>query len=79
MTTKERMNSPQKTARVAVFSIVGMNATILENTIVSERSIVVGTPAKVVKTVDDDTYSMMKKHALRYYELARSHKGSLFT
>ena len=60
-------------------SIVGMNATLLENTIVPSRSIIVGTPAKVIKTVDDITYSMIKKHALRYYELARSHKGSLFT
>ena len=60
-------------------SIVGMNATLLENTIVPARSIIVGTPAKVIKTVDDITYSMIKKHALRYYELAKSHKGSLFT
>ncbi|MHA2069218.1 MAG: gamma carbonic anhydrase family protein [Candidatus Thorarchaeota archaeon] len=60
-------------------SIVGMNATLLENTRVPRRSIVVGIPAKVIKTVDDITYSMIKKHALRYYELAKSHKGSLFT
>lgn len=60
-------------------SIIGMNTTLLENTIIPERSIVVGTPAKVIKTVDDTTYSMIKKHALRYYELAKSHKGYLFT
>ena len=60
-------------------SIVGMNATLLENTIVPKRSVVVGIPAKVIKAVDDVTYSMIKKHALRYHELAKSHKGSLFT
>jgi len=60
-------------------SLVGMNATLLENTIVPKRSVVVGTPAKVIKAVDDVTYSMIKKHALRYHELAKSHKGSLFT
>jgi carbonic anhydrase/acetyltransferase-like protein (isoleucine patch superfamily) len=38
-------------------SIVGMNATVLENTQIPKRSVVVGIPAKVVKTVDDVTYS----------------------
>ena len=59
-------------------SIVGMNATVLENTRIPKRSIVVGTPAKVIKTVDDVTYSRIKKHALWYHELAKSHKGTIF-
>lgn len=57
-------------------SIVGMNATLLENTIVPKRSIAVGIPARVIKTVDDLTFSMIKKHALRYYELAKSYKDN---
>jgi carbonic anhydrase/acetyltransferase-like protein (isoleucine patch superfamily) len=59
-------------------SIVGMNATVLENTQIPKRSVVVGIPAKVVKTVDDVTYSRIKKHALRYHKLAKSHKGTIF-
>lgn len=59
-------------------SIVGMNATILEKTKIPSRSVVVGVPAKIIKKVDDITYSKIKKHAMRYYELAKSHKGSLF-
>lgn len=59
-------------------SIIGMNTTLLENTKIPPRSIVVGTPGKVIKTVDDLTYSRIKKHAQRYYELAKSHKGSIF-
>ena len=59
-------------------SIVGMNATVLENTRIPKRSIVVGVPAKVIKTVDDVTYSRIKKHALWYHKLAKSHKGTIF-
>ncbi len=59
-------------------SIVGMNATVLENTKIPKRSVAVGVPAKVVKTVDDVTYSRIKKHALWYHELAKSHKGTIF-
>jgi len=59
-------------------SIVGMNATVLEKTRVPERSIVAGVPAKVINTVDDVTYSKIKKHALRYHKLAKSHKGTIF-
>ena len=59
-------------------SIVGMNATVLENTKIPKRSVVVGVPAKVIKAVDDVTYSRIKKHALWYHELAKSHKGTIF-
>jgi len=59
-------------------SIVGMNAMVLENTRIPKRSVVVGVPAKVIKTVDDVTYSRIKKHALWYHKLAKSHKGTIF-
>ncbi|MBS7655852.1 gamma carbonic anhydrase family protein [Candidatus Bathyarchaeota archaeon] len=59
-------------------SIIGMNSTLLENTKVPPKSIVVGTPGKVIKTIDDLTYLRIKKHAQQYYELAKSHKGGIF-
>ncbi|MEM3552375.1 MAG: gamma carbonic anhydrase family protein [Candidatus Bathyarchaeia archaeon] len=59
-------------------SIIGMNSTLLENTKIPPKSIVVGTPGKIIKTVDDLTYLRIKKHAQRYYELAKSHKGDIF-
>ena len=59
-------------------SIVGMNATVLENSRFPRRSVIVGTPAKVVKNIDDVTYSRIKNHALWYYELGKSYKGILF-
>jgi carbonic anhydrase/acetyltransferase-like protein (isoleucine patch superfamily) len=63
---------------VGAGSIVGMNATVLENTRIPKRSVVVGVPAKVIKAVDDVTYSRIKKHALWYHKLAKSHKGTIF-
>jgi len=65
-------------SKVGEGSIIGMNATLTNNTEIPKRSIAVGTPAKVIKSVDDITYSMLKKHALWYYELAKSHKGTIF-
>ena len=59
-------------------SIIGMNAAVLENTAIPKRSIVVGVPAKVIKAVDDATYSRIKKHTLRYHKLAVSYRGVLF-
>ena len=59
-------------------SVVGMNATVLEYTKIPKRSVVVGTPAKVIKSVDDVAYSRIRKHALRYHDLAKSHKGTIF-
>jgi len=59
-------------------SIVGMNAAVLANTVIPPRSIVVGVPAKIVRSVDDETYARLKAHAIWYHKLAESHKGTLF-
>ena len=59
-------------------SIVGMNAAVTQNTRIPSRSVAVGVSAKVVKTVDDVTYSRIKKHALWYHDLAESHRGTIF-
>ncbi len=59
-------------------SIGGMNAAVLANTVIPLRSIVVGIPAKVVRSVDDGTYARVKAHAIWYHKLAVSHKGTLF-
>jgi carbonic anhydrase/acetyltransferase-like protein (isoleucine patch superfamily) len=53
-------------------SIVGMGAVVQAKTIIPSRSIVVGIPARAAKKVDDVAYSRLKRHALWYYELAKS-------
>jgi len=62
-------------SKIEDITLIGMNATLLENTLIPRRSVVVGVPAKVIKKVDDVTYSRTKKHAIRYYELAKSHEA----
>lgn len=59
-------------------SIIGMGAVVLENIRIPKRSIAVGIPAKVIKPVDNTTYSRLKKHAMWYHKLAKSHKGNIF-
>ena len=58
-------------------SIVGLNTAVLENTKIPKRSIVAGIPARVIKSVDDIIYSRIRKHALWYHELAKSHKWAI--
>ena len=59
-------------------SIVGMGSVLLEGTIVPERSIVVGVPGKVIKRTSEGDYSMIKRNALQYRELAKYLVGSVF-
>jgi carbonic anhydrase/acetyltransferase-like protein (isoleucine patch superfamily) len=65
-------------ARIGEGSIVGMGAVVLKNTIVPPRSVLVGIPAKPISEVDETRYSKIKKHAITYSTLAKSHKGTLF-
>jgi len=59
-------------------SIIGMTPTMLENSKIPKRSIVVGVPAKIMKNVDNITYSRTKRRALWYYDVAKSYNGTLF-
>ena len=59
-------------------SIVGMGATVLQNSNIPPRSVVVGTPAKSIKKVDETTYSKIRRHAMTYNQLAKTHRGTLF-
>ncbi|MBL7118744.1 gamma carbonic anhydrase family protein [Candidatus Bathyarchaeota archaeon] len=65
-------------ATIGEGSIVGMGAVVLENSKFPPRSVVVGIPAKVVKKLDETGYSRIRKHAILYNELARSHQGGIF-
>ena len=65
-------------SRIGEGSIVGMNSLITKNTVIPKRSMMVGVPAKRLKSVNNLTYSKLKKHAINYYHLAKSYKGTLF-
>lgn len=56
-------------------SIVGANAVVTRDTVVPPRSMVLGAPARVVRTVTDDEYESIVANALHYVRLARMYAG----
>lgn len=58
-------------AVVGFGSIVGAHALVTKNTIIPPHSLVLGSPAKVVKQLSPDTADANYRHAVDYVELAR--------
>ncbi len=52
-------------------SIVGANALVTKGTIIPPHSLVLGSPAKVVKTLGEDTEEANYQHALKYVGVAQ--------
>jgi len=61
-------------AVIGAGSIVGAGAVVTENTIIPPRSIVVGSPAKVLKPCSDEAYEKILANAAHYVEAAREFK-----
>ena len=57
-------------AEIGEGSVIGAGAVIKENEKIPPRSLVVGVPGKVVKTLSDESMEKLKEHAIRYYELS---------
>lgn len=57
-------------AQIGNFCIIGANSLITANTIIPPYSLVLGSPAKVVKQIDDKAIEAIKKNAAVYVELA---------
>ncbi|HZW50133.1 MAG TPA: gamma carbonic anhydrase family protein [Bacillota bacterium] len=55
-------------------SIVGAGAVVTKGTVIPPFSVVLGMPAKVVKTLTEDTIAARIDHANHYYQLAMAHK-----
>jgi len=53
--------------------IVGAGALVTENKVVPARSLVLGMPGKVVRTLSDEEIASLVHHAEHYRELARRH------
>lgn len=54
-------------------ALVGAGAVVTPGQIVPPRSLVVGTPARVVRTLEDGEIRLQRERALHYVELARAH------
>ena len=55
-------------AKVGAHSIVGANALITEGTVIPERSLVMGLPAKVKRQLTDEEVAHIDEYARRYYQ-----------
>lgn len=57
--------------------IVGAKALLTENMVIPDNSLVVGAPAKVVKTLSDEQAAMLKLSALHYADRCQKFKTAL--
>lgn len=56
-------------AQVGEFSIIGANALVTSNTVIPPNSLVLGSPAKVVKTLTDKQVAHVIRNAAAYVKL----------
>ena len=57
--------------------IIGAKALLTENMVIPDNSLVVGAPAKVVKTLSDEQAALLKLSALHYAERCQKFKTGL--
>ncbi len=60
-------------AHIGEFSIIGANALVTSNTIVPPKSLVLGSPAKVVKQLTDKQIDNIKRNAAAYVALGEAY------
>jgi carbonic anhydrase/acetyltransferase-like protein (isoleucine patch superfamily) len=64
-------------AKIGKNCLVGANSLITENMQVPDGHLVLGSPAKVIKALDDNTQSMFTQSALHYVENAQRYINEL--
>lgn len=64
-------------ANIGKNCIIGAKALVTENMQIPDNSLVVGSPAKVIRTLDEKTAEMLRQSALHYIEKAHSFKNHL--
>ena len=58
-------------------SVVGAGALVTKNTVIPPFSVVLGSPARVVKTLPEASLDQRKEQAMHYYSLAQAHRRML--
>jgi gamma-carbonic anhydrase len=57
--------------------IIGAGSLVTRDTIIPDGSLVLGSPAKVIKSLDHETRNGIRKWALKYIEVAREHREKI--
>jgi len=65
--------------RIGSGSIIGANALVTEGKVIPPRSLVLGTPGKIVREVTDEEVAAILRSAAGYVERAAAHARSLGT
>jgi carbonic anhydrase/acetyltransferase-like protein (isoleucine patch superfamily) len=60
-------------AHIGAFSIIGANALVTANTIIPPKSLVLGSPAKVIKEITDAQILHIRNNAAAYVKLSRDY------
>ena len=61
-------------AKIGKNSIIGANALVTENKVIPERSLVLGSPGKIVRQVTDEEIEHIKENAKEYIENYKKYK-----
>lgn len=64
-------------ANIGKNCIIGAKALVTENMQIPDNSLVVGSPAKVIRTLDEKTVAMLQRSALHYVAKAKSFEQDL--
>jgi len=64
-------------SKIGKYSLIGAGALVPEDKVIPEKSLVLGVPGKVVRTLKDEEIEKIKKSAQHYYQLAKEHKKSI--
>ncbi len=64
-------------AKIGKYCIIGANALITENMVIPDYSLVVGSPGKVIKTLDSSVESKLEASAKHYVENGAHYQASL--
>jgi carbonic anhydrase/acetyltransferase-like protein (isoleucine patch superfamily) len=60
-------------ARIGAYSLIGAGALVKENAVIPPRSVVLGTPGRIVRQVSDEEMEGMRWRARHYVQRARSY------
>lgn len=60
-------------AEIGGYCIVGAGAVVVSNLKIPPRSMVLGVPARVVRSLSSDEIAMLEDHAAQYWELAEGY------
>jgi len=64
-------------AKIGKRCLIGANALVTEGTVVPDGSLVLGSPAKVIKPLDEEAMTMMAAGAKHYQEKIQAYKEGL--